>query len=356
MVSAAAANSALVPTGTCNCVGTLGAILGGGLGNLMGLYGLGVDNLKSLNVVTPDGKAITVTPKDTDLWWALRGAGPNFGIVTSAVMNSYPVSASGLQAWLGPLIFTSNKLEAVIQAINNLTLTPEMALSMTWVNSNSTPTIIVSVFYYGTANAGKAAFASLYAAGPVADRTAITPYTAWNNAADVACTKGGRKPDFGVGLSRIDPDTWRAVSDKYAELVKLPGAGNSTVLLNAYATAKERSVADCTASYPFRKTVKFFATFSPFYTDRGFDATAVDYGAQVRDLWRKTSGLERDSTLVFLSRLKAQWSADRIDRYINNAFGDENLSTVYGVSLDRLKAIKKKIDPQRRFNQWFPLS
>ena len=45
-----------------------------------------------------------------------------------------------------------------------------------------------------------------------------------------------------------------------------------------------------------------------------------------------------------------------MDRYINNAFGDEDLSTVYGDSLDRLKAIKKKIDPQRRFNQWFPLS
>ena len=97
----------------------------------MGLYGLGVDNLQALNVITPDGKAITVTPKDnTDLWWAMRGAGPNFGIVTSAVMNSYPVSANGPQAWLGPLIFTLDKLELVVQAINDLTLDPEMALSM----------------------------------------------------------------------------------------------------------------------------------------------------------------------------------------------------------------------------------
>ena len=305
LVSAAAANGALVATGTCNCVGTLGAILGGGLGNLMGLYGLGVDNLQSLNVVNPDGEAITVTPKDTDLWWALRGAGPNFGIVTSAIMRSYPVSTSGLQAWLGPLIFTPNRLEPVIQAINNITLAPEMALSMTWTNSNSTPTIIVSVFYYGTADAGKAAFAPLYAAGPVADRTALTPYTSWNNAANAACTKGGRKPDFAAGLARMDPHTWRAVFTKYAEFVKLPGAGNSTVLLNAYPTAKERSVDDCSSAYPFRNTVKFFATFSPLYTDPDFDATAVKYGAQVRDLWRKTSGLKRDSTFVSLSRLKS---------------------------------------------------
>jgi FAD binding domain len=303
VVSAAAANSALVPTGTCNCVGTLGAILGGGLGNLMGLYGLGVDNLQALNVVTSDGKAITVTPKDADLWWAMRGAGPNFGIVTSAVMSSYPVNADGLQAWLGPLIFTPDKLELVIQAINELHLQPEMVLSMTWVNSGGTPTIIVGVFYYGTAEVGRAAFASIYAAGPVADRTAITPYPSWNNGAQVACTKGGRRPNFGVGLARIDPDTWRAVFNKYAEFIKLPGAGNSTVLLNAYPTAKERSVSDSNSSYPFRNTVKFFAVFSALYTDRSFDPTAVKYGSQVRDLWRRTDGLGQDGTYVFFSFL-----------------------------------------------------
>ena len=42
------------------------------------------------------------------------------------------------------------------------------------------------------------------------------------------------------------------------------------------------------------------------------------------------------------------------NRYINNAFGDESLSTVYGDSLERLKSIKAKVDPHRRFNQWFP--
>ena len=298
VVSAAAANGVLVPTGTCNCVGTLGAILGGGLGNLIGLYGLGVDNLQALNVVTSDGKAITVTPKDVDLWWAMRGAGPNFGIVTSAVMNAYPVSADGLQAWLGPLIFTPDQLERVVQAINDLNLQPEMALSMTWVNSGGTPTIIVSVFYYGTADAGKAAFASLYAIGPVADRTAVTPYTSWNNAAETACTKGGRKPNFGVGLARMDANTWRAVFNKYAEFIQLPGAGNSTVLLNAYPMAEVRRRSGSDSSYPFRDTVKFFAVFSALYTDRSFDAMAVQYGSQVRDMWRNTDGLGQDSTCV----------------------------------------------------------
>ena len=162
-VAAGAANHALIATDICNCVGTLGAILGGGVGNLMGQHGLGVDNILSLNVVTAAGRAITVTfQSNPQLWFALRGAGPNFGIVTSATLKSYPVTTpSGLNAWLGALIFTSPQLEVLIQAIDKLVLQPKMALSLTFANSGTRtapPTIIVSVFYYGTEAEGKAAF------------------------------------------------------------------------------------------------------------------------------------------------------------------------------------------------------
>lgn len=82
-------------TGNCNCVGTLGAILGGGYGNLMGLHGFGVDQVLSMRVVTPSGQVKDVSARsDPDLFWAMRGAGPNFGIVTSAVVKSYPVTAA----------------------------------------------------------------------------------------------------------------------------------------------------------------------------------------------------------------------------------------------------------------------
>ncbi|KAK7948430.1 FAD binding domain-containing protein [Apiospora aurea] len=55
-IAHASAAGALVETGNCNCVGPLGAILGGGYGNLMGLYGFGVDNVVSVRVVTADGQ------------------------------------------------------------------------------------------------------------------------------------------------------------------------------------------------------------------------------------------------------------------------------------------------------------
>lgn len=300
-VAAGAANNVLIPTGICNCVGTLGALLGGGVGNLMGQHGLGVDNVLSMNVVTAAGKAITVTPQsDQDLWFALRGAGPNFGIVTSATLKSYPVANStALDAWTGPLIFTSPQLEALIQAIDRLALDPQMAIQLLFAssgNATAPPSIILSVFYHGTAAAAKAAFASIYAVGPVADKTAVTPYAEWNAGGDTACIKGGRKPNFAAGLARMDPTTWRAVYTQFSQLIQQPGAENSSVVMNAYPLATTKSLADDDAAYPFRQQLAFSASFTPTYANAAFDATAEGFGFKVRDLWRATSGLEGNQT------------------------------------------------------------
>ena len=299
VVNAGAANMALITTGTCNCMGTLGAILGGGVGNLMGLYGLGVDNILSLNVVTPRGQAMTVTPQQSDLWFALRGAGPNFGIVTSAVMKSYPVNATGLNAWLGSLIFTDDKLEALVQAIDKLFLQPEMSLTMNFVTSGPpdfSPLIVVGVFYYGTEAAGKAAFAPIYAVGPASNQTSLQTYTEWNAAEDVACAKGERKPAYGAGLARMVPDTWREVYEAYKAFVQLPGTGSSSVLLNAYSLVKTRQIPDSSSSYPFRQTVTFNAVVTPWYPNASLDTAAEAFGSKSRDLWRATSGLAMNST------------------------------------------------------------
>ena len=91
VVAAADKAGVLVMTGNCNCVGALGAGLGGGFGNLVGELGMAVDNILSLRVITPEGEAIDVSPtSNPDLFWAMRGAGPNFGIVTYATVKAVP--------------------------------------------------------------------------------------------------------------------------------------------------------------------------------------------------------------------------------------------------------------------------
>ena len=102
-------------TGTCECVGFLGPALGGGHGWLQGKYGLIADQFISLNVVTADGTLKTIDAA-SDLWWAMKGAGQNFGIVTSLTVKIYEIEQDD---WaIETLIFAGDKVEAVYQAAN----------------------------------------------------------------------------------------------------------------------------------------------------------------------------------------------------------------------------------------------
>src|SRR5262249_38104125 len=84
LVQAARSFGLAVPGGTDSEVGIAGLTLGGGNGWLMGLYGATCDNLMAAKVILADGQAVQASSADyPDLFWALRGGGGNFGIVTS---------------------------------------------------------------------------------------------------------------------------------------------------------------------------------------------------------------------------------------------------------------------------------
>lgn len=299
-IAHAYAAGALVETGNCNCVGALGAILGGGYGNLMGLYGFGVDNVLSLRVVTADGQIRDVTASsDPDLFWGFRGAGPNLGIVTSAVVKSYPVAEDGMQAWTGSLVFSPDKLESVVQAIQDLVLEPEMNIFLYFLSQGppaNEPAVVATPFLYkGNSTSGRAAFASLYAIGPESDTTTVLPYNEWNSGSAGFCTLGARKPSYGVGFQEMVPATWRQVWDLYVAFQKLPGAENSVVLLEAYSLIKARSIDSNSAAFPHRD-VNFNAVAIPWYNDTALDGEAEAFGSAARDLWRATDGLAQNST------------------------------------------------------------
>ena len=98
--------------GTVSNTGITGLTLGGGLGWLMGKHGLTVDNLISADVVTADGQFRKASEKDNpDLFWALRGGGGNFGVVTSFEYRLHPVT----QVLGGMVIFPIDQARDVLR-------------------------------------------------------------------------------------------------------------------------------------------------------------------------------------------------------------------------------------------------
>ncbi|KAL7627699.1 hypothetical protein AAE478_001893 [Parahypoxylon ruwenzoriense] len=343
MIDAAWNNNARVSTSTCNCVSLLGATLGGGLSRTQGVYGLNIDQILSLNIVDADGNKKTVTPEsDADLWWALQGAGANFGIVTSGVFKSFPIPQANNTAWTGPVIFDQSKIEQVISAIDEMTLEPEMEIDIYFAASppDYMPTFITLPFYLGSEEMGRQKFAPILNIGPAADATEEIPYNVWNAAGDSFCMAGGRKPSYTVGLKTMDPTAWRNVWNEYTSFIQQhPEASNSTVLTECYTTAETaKSVhSDLASSYPFRD-IKCHAIAIPWYADPSLDDEANEFGRKVRSYWAASAGTQSPSA------------------YINFAHGDEPLQNIYGSSLSRLQQLKQKYDPHKRFNQWFPLS
>ncbi len=181
--------------------GAVGLTLGGGIGHLMRKLGLAVDAVRGADVVTADGSFVRASAEENpDLFWALRGGGGNFGVVTSLTLDLQPL---GPQVLAGLVAWPAAQADAVLAFMRdfvadapdelglmaNLRLAPPLPLFPAEVQG--TPIIALVVTWSGDIAAGEEFLRPLRSFGtPVADAITTKAYTAHQKMLDAAVPHG----------------------------------------------------------------------------------------------------------------------------------------------------------------------
>ncbi|KAJ7721598.1 hypothetical protein B0H16DRAFT_1677853 [Mycena metata] len=212
-----------LPLGNGNTIGVVPQALGGGISALSGLCGYTSDSIVSARVVTSSGSMITVSSSShPDLFWALRGAGQFFGIVTELIMQAYPLSVLGTPdgtVWTGSIVFPAQRAEAVLQALAPMIADESAPGTGLFLIAAPPPTfttcIIIIPVFFGPVSVAEAYYQSLISLGPL-----------MMDCKPAFCSKGGFKRFAGAGMQKFEPSVWPKVIELFEELRrKCPDAG-----------------------------------------------------------------------------------------------------------------------------------
>ncbi|GKT90211.1 FAD binding domain-containing protein [Colletotrichum tofieldiae] len=343
-------------TGGCECVGMLGAGLGGGHGRYEGLYGMISDNLVQLNVVLANGSSIRVNATShSDLLWGMKGAGHNFGIVTSYEMNIYP---RGPDTWhYHNYIWRGEQLELVFDTLNqfhgNGSTPVEMAFNVGTFLMNSTvtskePVLSWTFAYRGTAEDAEKHLAPFNAIEAAYEESGDVPYSEIAHAqgtsmsdpicqhGSIHCTSTAGLQVYNLTAERLIYEGFRRRAAEDPDLAAVTG-----IMHEGYATAGVEAVDPAGSAYPFRadRHLMFFNAALP-HGDSAREEAAWAWAAEVRDHWN------------------AGQPGRPVNAYVNYATGFESLEERYGHEswrIETLRGLKARYDPHNRFRYYNPI-
>lgn len=320
---------------------------------MQGHYGLIGDQFVSLRVVTADGVARTVSAtSNSDLFWAMKGAGANFGVVTSLTIKTYPRVHT--QWAVETIMFTGDKVAEVYQAVNDHLLkngTQPVGL-IQWSYWFNIPDFDAPVIALYIIQEGVTAVDSIYTApfhniGPFSIEPASGEYrdiSGWVgiNLAAPPCQKAGfANPRFPIYLPSFNATAMSEVYDAFAAAT-VPSSPfyGSLFMFEGYSMQGVRSIAASSSAFAFRGDNLLIAPLLQYVPDGpSLDAHAAQVGNNLREILRRGSG------------------RNNLHTYVNYAYGNESPQQWYGFESwrqQRLTQLKNKWDPYRRFNFYAP--
>jgi len=316
--------------GVVSTTGMAGLTLGGGIGWLMSKYGLALDNLRSMDLVTADDRVLRASADEhTDLFWAVRGGGGNFGIAASFEFRLHtvgPMVTGGLVCW--PLKDGKDVLklfrELAILAPDDLML---VATVVGAPDGSGTKLAAIAASHCGSLRDGEAAVRPLKAfPTPVIDTVAPMTYCELNAMLDASYPKGARN----YWKSHFLPDLTDEAMQTMIECYERCPSPMSAILLEHFHGAAARVGVGETA-FPLRSPGYNFLVLSQ-WTNPTDDEQCIAWARETYAAMQPFVGL---------------------GRYVNYLDDDEPgdpAVAAYGPNYRRLREIKAKYDPENFFH------
>ena len=324
------------PVGINSTTGIAGLTLGGGFGWLTRKYGMTIDNLVSAEMVLADGRTMqTSENENTDLFWAIRGGGGNFGVVTRF---EFALHSVGPEILAGLIVFPADQAKQVFVKYREFVKSAPEELNV-WVILRKAPplpflpekvhgkdVIVLAIFYAGDIASGEKLIDPLRGFGdPYGEHIGTQPYAQWQQAFDPLLTPGARNYWKSHNLTELSD----GVLDSVIEFAGKIPSPQCEIFVGLVLGAANRVASEAMA-----------------YGHR--DAKFV---MNVHGRWDEAS---QDETCITWARsfFKATTPYASAGAYVNFMTEDEGdrVAAAYGVNYARLKQIKKKYDPDNIFH------
>jgi FAD/FMN-containing dehydrogenase len=333
--AATQAHGLATPVGINSTTGVAGLTLGGGFGWLSRKHGMTVDNLESAEVVTATGEVVRASATERpDLFWALRGGGGNFGVVTRFEFRLHPVGPDVLS---GLIVYPISEAKSVLQQYRDFVSKAPEELAVWAVLRQAPPLpflpervhgkemIALALIYAGDPKQGEPLIDPLRKFGtPLGEHVGVQPYVAWQQAFDPLLTPGARNYWKSHNFSTLKDGLFDAVIEYIG---KLPSP-QCEIFFGAIGGATTRPAPD-SAAYAHRDA-QFVMNVHGRWENPADDKRCIGWA---RDFFNASAPFASGGVYVnFLT-------ADEGDR----------VRSAYGPNYDRLAQVKRKYDPVNLF-------
>jgi FAD/FMN-containing dehydrogenase len=324
------------PVGINSTTGIAGLTLGGGFGWLTRKYGMTIDNLVSVDVVTADGKRLRASESENaDLFWAIRGGGGNFAVVTQFEFKLHRV---GPEILAGLIVFPFEQAKQVLAQYREFIESAPEELSVWAVLRKAPPlpflpgdvhgkeVVVLVTFYIGNAAQGRKLIEPLLGFGtPHGEHIGAQPYSQWQKAFDPLLTPGARNYWKSLNFTELNDGALNSMIEFAGQLP----SPQCEMFIGFIGGAANRIPEDATA-YRHRDA-RFVLNVHGRWDARTDDLRCI---AWARAFFQATAPYASAGAYV---NFMTEEEKDRV-------------AAAYGANYDRLAQIKKLYDPDNLFH------